>query len=111
MIVSTSSTSLLRQLIRFLKAPEATDAGYSFAKLLKPNMAARRSSRSVALCKRPLRVLMVLVAFCFAGACDSRMRNIAIYPVDDTACTPRVSERCIIQAKVEGRVQEKLAQL
>lgn len=45
-------------------------------------MAARRSSRSVALCKRPLRVFMVVVAFCFAGACDSNMRNMTDYAVD-----------------------------
>lgn len=44
-------------------------------------MAARRSSRSVALCKRPLRVFMVVVAFCFAGACDSNMRNMTDYAV------------------------------
>lgn len=44
-------------------------------------MAARRSSRSVALCKRPLRVFIVVVAFCFAGACDSNMRNMADYAV------------------------------
>lgn len=44
-------------------------------------MAARRSSRRVALCKRPLRVFMVVVAFCFAGACDSNMRNMTDYAV------------------------------
>ena len=66
--VSTSSPSLLRLLIRFLNAPEATEAGYNFAKLLKPKMAALRSSTSVALCSRALRVFIVSVAFCFAGA-------------------------------------------
>lgn len=79
LVVSTSSTSLLRQLIKFLKAPEATDAGNNFAKLLNPSIAALLSSKRVALCKRPLRVLMVVVAFCFAGAWDSSIRNMALH--------------------------------
>lgn len=78
LVVSTSSTSVFKQLIKFFKAPEATDAGYNFAKLLNPSIAALLSSKSVALCKRPLRVLMVVVAFCFAGAWDSSMRNMAL---------------------------------
>lgn len=77
-VVSTSSTSLLRQLIRFLRAPDATEAGYTFAKLLNPNIAALRSSSNVALCRRPLSVEIVLVAFCFAGACDSSSLNIIL---------------------------------
>ena len=67
-VVSTSSPSLLKLLMRFLKAPDATDAGYSFAKLLKPNIDALLSSSSVALCNRPLKVDIVSSAFCFAGA-------------------------------------------
>lgn len=67
-VVSTSSTSLFRQLIRLLNAPEATDAGYALAKLLSPSIAALRSSNNVALCSRPLSVEIVVVAFCFAGA-------------------------------------------
>lgn len=76
--VSTSSTSLLRELMRFLRAPDATDAGYSFAKLLSPSIAALRSSNKVALCRRPLSVEMVFSAFCFAGACDSSNLNIVL---------------------------------
>lgn len=47
--------------------PEATDAGYCFAKLRKPRIAARRSSRSVADCRRPQRVSMVAVAVWSGG--------------------------------------------
>ncbi|KAL2799827.1 hypothetical protein BJX66DRAFT_229812 [Aspergillus keveii] len=75
--VSTSSRSLRRLLIKGRKAPDATDAGYIFAKLLNPCMAARRSSSNVALCSLLLSVLIVSVAVCLAGACDSRIRNIA----------------------------------
>lgn len=78
LIVSTSPTSLFKLLMSPLRAPEATEAGYVFAKLLSPRIAARRSSSSVALCRRLLRVLMVSVAVCLAGACDSRMRNIVL---------------------------------
>ena len=78
LVVSTSSTSLFRQLMRLLKAPEATEAGCSFAKLLNPSIAALRSSNNVALCRRPLSVEIVFVAFCFAGACDSRSLNIVM---------------------------------
>lgn len=42
--------------------PLATDAGYCFAKLRRPSMAARRSSSRVADCKRPQRVSIVAVA-------------------------------------------------
>ena len=66
--VSTSSASLLRLLMRLRRAPDATDAGYNFAKLLNPKIAALRSSNSVALCRRVLRTLIVSSAFCFAGA-------------------------------------------
>ena len=64
--------------MRFLRPPEATDAGYNLAKLLSPSIAARRSSSNVALCKRPLKVAIVEEAFCFAGACDSRIRSIVV---------------------------------
>ena len=63
--------------MRFLRPPEATEAGHILAKLRNPKIAALRSSSRVALCKRPLRVAMVEVAFCFAGACFSRMLNIS----------------------------------
>ena len=69
LIVSTSSASLVREAISPRRAPEATEAGYSLAKLRRPSMAARRSSRRVALARRLLRVLMVSVAVCLAGAC------------------------------------------
>lgn len=49
------------------KDPLATDAGYCFAKLRSPRMAARRSSRSVADCSRPHNVSMVAVAVCRGG--------------------------------------------
>ena len=78
LVVSTSSASLLRQLIRLLRPPDATEAGYTLAKLRSPRIAALRSSRSVALCSRPLKVTMVDVAFCLAGACFSRMLNIFV---------------------------------
>ena len=75
-MVSTSSISLFKQLIRLRNPPEATEAGHCFAKLLSPKIAARLSSRSVALCNLPHNVVIVAVAFCFAGACASRIRNI-----------------------------------
>lgn len=65
--------------MRLLRAPDDTEAGYTFAKLLNPSIAALRSSKSVALWRRPLRVEIVVVAFCFAGACDSSMRNIVLW--------------------------------
>lgn len=77
MSVSTSSRSFRRLLINGRRAPDATDAGYIFAKLLSPCIAALRSSSSVALCNLPIKVLIVSVAVCLAGACDSRIRNIA----------------------------------
>ncbi|PSN73360.1 hypothetical protein BS50DRAFT_185593 [Corynespora cassiicola Philippines] len=75
LIVSTSSASFVRHAIKPRRAPEATDAGYSLAKLRRPRMAARRSSNKVALARRLLRVLMVSVAVCLAGAWASSMRN------------------------------------
>lgn len=47
--------------------PDATEAGYCFAKLRRPKIAARRSSRSVADCRRPARVSMVAVAVWSGG--------------------------------------------
>jgi hypothetical protein len=58
------------------RAPDATEAGYSLAKLRSPRMAARRSSRRVALARRLLRVLMVSVAVCLGGAWASSTRII-----------------------------------
>lgn len=49
------------------KEPDATEAGYCFAKLLSPSMAARRSSSNVADCSRPQSVSMVAVAVCKGG--------------------------------------------
>ena len=49
------------------KEPDATEAGYCFAKLRRPNIAARRSSKSVADCRRPHRVSIVAVAVCNGG--------------------------------------------
>lgn len=76
-MVSKSSASFVRAAIRPRSEPEATEAGYSLAKLRRPRMAARRSSRRVALWRRLQRVLMVSVAVCLAGACASSMRNMA----------------------------------
>lgn len=76
LMVSTSSASLVKHDIRPRRAPDATDAGYSLAKLLNPWMAARRSSRRVALARRPLSVLIASAAFCLAGAWASSMRSI-----------------------------------
>lgn len=80
-VESTSSISLFRPPMRLRRDPDATDAGYSLAKLRRPRMAALRSSRSVALCKRPLNVAMVSAAVCLAGAWDSSIRNIAMVEV------------------------------
>jgi hypothetical protein len=49
-------------LMSSLSEPLATEAGYCFAKLRRPRIAARRSSRSVADCRRPQRVSIVAVA-------------------------------------------------
>jgi hypothetical protein len=76
LIVSTSSASLVRHAMSPRRAPDATEAGYSLAKLRRPRMAARRSSRRVALASRPDRVLIVSVAVCLAGACASSIRII-----------------------------------
>jgi hypothetical protein len=76
LIVSTSSASLVRQAMSPRRAPEATEAGYSLAKLRSPKMAARRSSRRGALARRLLSVLIVSVAVCLAGACASSIRSI-----------------------------------
>jgi hypothetical protein len=78
LIVSTSSKSLAKQPIRPRREPDATEAGYSLAKLRKPRMAARRSSSNVALLRRLLRVEMVSVAVCLAGAWASSIRNISM---------------------------------
>ena len=61
--------------MRVRSEPDATEAGYTLAKLRRPRIATLRSSNSVALCKRPLRVAIVSSAVCLAGACDSSMRN------------------------------------
>lgn len=74
--------------MRLLKAPDATEAGYTFAKLLRPSMAALLSSNNVALCKRPLSVEMVLVAFCFAGAWDSSNLNMFLYGLNNPTASP-----------------------
>lgn len=74
--VSTSSPSLVRDVMSPRNAPDATEAGYSFAKLRRPRMAARRSSRRVALVRRPLSVLIVSVAVCLGGALASSTRII-----------------------------------
>ena len=76
--VSTSSASLVRDDISPRRAPEATEAGYSLAKLRRPRIAARRSSRSVALDKRLLSVLIVSVAVCLGGALASSTRIILV---------------------------------
>lgn len=47
--------------------PLATEAGNCLAKLLRPRIAARRSSNSVADCRRPHSVSMVAVAVCIGG--------------------------------------------
>jgi hypothetical protein len=74
--VSTSSPSLVRAAMSPRRAPDATEAGYSLAKLRRPSMAARRSSRRVALASRLLRVLIVSVAVCLGGAWASSTRII-----------------------------------
>jgi hypothetical protein len=74
--VSTSSPSLVKAAMSPRRAPEATEAGYSLAKLRRPRMAARRSSRRVALANRLLRVLIVSVAVCLGGAWASSTRII-----------------------------------
>jgi hypothetical protein len=76
LIVSTSSASLVRQAMSPRRAPEATEAGYSLAKLRSPKMAARRSSSSVALARRLLSVVIVSVAVCLTGAWASSIRSI-----------------------------------
>jgi hypothetical protein len=76
LIVSTSSASLVKHAMRPRRAPDATEAGYSLAKLRRPRIAARRSSTREALAKRLLSVSIVPVAVCLAGACDSSIRII-----------------------------------
>jgi hypothetical protein len=73
---STSSPSFLRLPIRPRRESEATEAGYSFAKLRSPKIAARRSSRRVDEVKRLDRVLIVSDTDCFAGVVV--MENIAL---------------------------------
>ena len=73
MIVSTSSESFDRVLISPRRPPDATVSLYSRAKLLRPIIAARRSSRSVLVDRRRHSVWMVDVASCFGGAWAWRM--------------------------------------
>ena len=61
------SPSRRRVAINSRKEPDATEAGYCFAKLRRPSIAARRSSRSVAECNRPHSVSIVDVAVCRGG--------------------------------------------
>lgn len=76
LIVSTSSASFRMLEIKSRSEPDATLAGYVFAKLLNPRIAALRSSNNVALWSLPESVVIASVAVCLAGAWDSSMRNI-----------------------------------
>jgi len=93
--VSTSSTSLFKVDIRARRDLEATEAGYCFAKLRRPSMAARRSSNRVALKRRLLKVLMVSVAFCFAGDCVSRTFR-SILALYEAKYSTRINHPCIL---------------
>jgi hypothetical protein len=73
---STSSPSFLKLPIKARRESDATEAGYSFAKLRSPNIAARRSSRSVEEVRRLESVFIVSDTDCFAGV--AAIANIAL---------------------------------
>lgn len=100
---STSSPSFLKLPMSARKESDATDAGYSFAKLRNPSIAARRSSRRVDDVKRLERVFMVSKTDCFAGVVA--IANIALSGVWSQDICHRISMSPVIGVIEEERSQ------